>query len=252
MRRKGANSGQVLVIAALAVALIISSTVTYIYEVGRTVNEESSTSLYDFIFNMELGSKHAVVSSLANISNGGTGEVLASNLEKWVSVVGKQYQLGKCVLNFSLAETSPYASGVWIAWGSDGVGVLSAYALFALNLSGRGVDVQNSYAVNVTTSLFTNGTYQRVQDDNKRIDVTCNLFNDGKLALAGNIKVYYKSLDNWLLASLQSDYTLANYGNGTYRISFTADIPSNVVEMSTRVFDQRGIIVQCNATCNEV
>jgi len=228
------------------------STEIYVYDLGKAVEEGKQNPLSDFILTVRLSSKHVVVGSLANISQGGTNQTLEINLKRWSSFVGRLYQSGKCILNFTLRETAPYSSGIWISWGTNGVGVSGACANFTLRLLDRGTDVDLEYAINVTTTLLIQGTYKEMLGDSKQVNVTCNLLNEGKPALAENLMLYYRNLDDWLTPGPQNNYTIIDYGNGTYFMSFVADISSSTVEVSVHALDQREICVQANVTCTEI
>ncbi len=132
MKRKNhrQSCGQILVIAVLVVSLVLLSTQLYIYEVGRSLEKTGSIGVNDFVLAAKLGSKHAVIGSLANISVGGDGSILFSNLERWGAFLGGLYQFGKPVLNFTLENALPYANGTRLSWGTDGLGISSAYADF--------------------------------------------------------------------------------------------------------------------------
>jgi len=246
------SSGQILVASVLIIALILLSTELYIYELGKTIGEANSNVLSDFIFAIRSGSHHIVVGSLANVSRGGANQTLTINLQKWVSFVERQYQFGTFLLDFTPREISPYSSGIRIFWGSDGVGVSGAYVNFTLELSDRGVNVTLPYTINITTTLLVQGTYTGIQGNVKQVNVTCNLLNEGKPALAKDIILYYKNLSNWLVPGPSNNYTLTNYGNGTYFMSFLANISFDNVEVSVHVCNQREIYVKTNATCSEI
>lgn len=238
-------------LAVLVVSLVLLSTQLYIYEVGRSLEEIGSMRVNDFVLAIKLGSKHAVTGSLANISAGGDGSVLFANLEGWASFTGGFYQFGKPVLNFTLRNTLPYTNGTHLSWGTDGFGVSSAYADFNFSLSDSQVDVQLPYAVNVTTSLVVEGVYRTLEGSVKQINVTCNVLNEGTPALAENLTVLYYS-GSWLRADEQTSYAFTDYGNGTYLISFEADVPEENVNVSAQVYDLREIYVQANAVCTSV
>jgi len=251
--REKRNSGQVLLIAAFIMAFLLLSAEFYIFEVGKLTSEVGSNSLGDFVLAVRLGSRHVVVGSLANISNGGPNSVLGGNLLRWSSIIGRQYQFGKNVLNYTLEETAPYSSGVWIYWGTNGYGVSSAYVNFTHRLLGREVNFNQSYFVNVTTTLLIESTYQKVQGNEKQINVTINLLNEAEPALAKQVTVYYKVLDSWLIPDeTNNNYAILDYGNGTYLASFIANIPAQTVEISAHVTDQRDIYVQANATSTQL
>ena len=251
MKGKG-SSGQILVIAALIIALTIISTEIYVYELGKTISEASTNSLNDYIFAIRLGCQHIVAGSLANVSQGGPNQTLIANLERWASLVGSQYYLGRAVLNFTPYEMQPYSSGIAIIWGSEGLGVSSACVDFNLKLLDRELNVNVTYAINVTTTLLVQGTYRVIQGDEKQVNVTCNLLNEGRPALARDITLYYRNLDDWLIPGPSNNYDFTDYGNGTCLISFVAEISSSDVEVSAHIYDQRNIYTQANVTCVEL
>lgn len=251
MNKRG-RSGQVLLVGILVIALLLLSTELYVYDLGKALDEGNQNSFTDFILAVEAGSKHVVIGSLANVSEGGTSQTLGNNLERWSSFVGSRYQFGKCILTFTLRDVTPYSSGVWIFWGTDGLGVSGAYANFTLQVLDRGTDVKLKYAMNTTTTILIQGTYKRMQGNSKQVNVTCNLLNEGKPALTENLTLYYKNLDDWLTPAPQNNYTIIDYGNGTYFTSFVADISSSTVEVSMHALDQRHIDIQANATCLEI
>jgi hypothetical protein len=248
MKGKG-SSGQVLVIAALIIALTIISTELYVYELGKTIGEANTNFFNDYIFAIKLGSQNIVTGSLANVSQGGPNQTLIVNLERWASLVSSQYHLGMTVLNFTPYEMPPYSSGIAILWGSDGLGVSSACADFDLKISDLGVNVNMTYAINVTTTILIQGAYRVIQGDEKQVNVTCNLLNEGRPALAKDIILYYRNLNDWLIPGPQNNCTLVDYGNGTYLISFVGEISSSDVEISLHAYDQREICTQANVTC---
>ncbi len=245
------SSGQALLLGVLLIALILLSVELYVYEVGKAVGEPNPNFFSDSIFVVRLGSRHVVVGSLANISQGGANQILETNLQSWSSFVGRQYQLGKYILNFTSRETPPYSSGSWISWGTNGSGVSGAYANFTLKLSDRGIELNQTYAINVTTTLLIQGSYRVIGGSNKQVNVTSNLLNEGTPALAKNVTLYYNNSSFWIAPDPQNNYTFIDYGNGTYFTSFVADIPSENIEVSVHVSDLRDINVQANVTCTE-
>ena len=243
------NSGQILVIAVLVVSLVLLSTLFYIYEIARPLEETESINVNNFVFAVKLSSKHAVISSLANISGKGNNSFLSTNLEKWTVLIDGLYEFGKPILSFQLGDTSPYINGTYLSWGIDGFGVSSAYVDFNFLLSDSQVDIQMPYSVNVTSSLWVDGVYQTLIGNVKQANVTCNLFNEGSPALAENVTVLYEDSGSWQRADEQANYSFIDYGNGTCFVSFEADILGENVNVSAQVHDLRGIYVQANATC---
>lgn len=245
---KTKNSGQVLLIAAFMMATLILSTQLYIFELTKITSEDEFNSLDDFVFVVKLGSQHVVIGSLANVSNGGATSVLAFNLERWSSLISKQYHFGKIVLNYMVREMTPYSSGFWINWSSNGYGVSSAYVSFTFALSDQGVSINMPYFVNITTTLLVKSTFRTTHENEKQVNVNIKLLNEQKPALAQQIAVYYKVSDSWLPPNASNDYVVFDYGNGTYLASFTAEIPTPSVEVSVKTIDHREISVQANAT----
>lgn len=255
MRRARDNcSGQVLILAALAIALIISATILYVYQTSRVVpNGDHPFSLNGYVRNVKLGSRNLMIGSLANISQGGDIQILQTNLERWVSFVESQYHFGKCSLNFELCENSPYSSGVWTEWGSDGSGVTSAEADFSMNLTDKGAEMKVAYAVNVTTSIGVSAVSRWLLDMHY-INVTISVYNEGELALAHNVTVYYEwNEGGWVDASTLDSYVLTDHGNGTYLATFEVR-PPRTYNRGIRVhcYDRRVIYAQTSTTCTDI
>jgi len=242
------RSGQILVITVLVVSLVLLSTQVYIYEVRDSLTETQSTRVNDFVLAVKLGSNNIVSGSLANITGGGDSSVLSENLERWASFVDSFYLFGTPILNFTLKNTSTYINGTYIYWGTEGSGVSSAYSEFNFSLEDGQVNVRLAYSVNVTTSIVVESVYRTLSGNIRQVSVTCSLLNQGKPALAETVTVLYESSGFWNRADQQSNYALTDYGNGTYLISFEADIPETNVNVSVQVYDSRGVYVQANAT----
>lgn len=250
MRRNG-SSGQILLIAAFIMASLLLSAQLYILEVGKISGDMNSDALNDFMLDVKLGSRHVVIGSLANISNGGASDILEQNLLEWVEFIGSQYLQGKSTMNFALEETAPYSSGTWLSWGVNGSGVSSAYAEFVHSLDGREANVDLTYSVNVTTSLLISSVNQGLNETARQVDVTINILNEAYPALVKQVTVYYRVSSTWLIADSASGYRLQSYGNGTYVASFTA-IAALIDEVSVHAIDYRGIYVQANVTSTEI
>ena len=254
--RNRKNSGQTLIITALVIALLILSVVYGVFEAGRRREMRSATTLNSHVLATKIGLKNTVTSSLVNVSNGGENEILTTNLNEFASIVGNQSHFGKCTALFAVSNVSPYQSGMWISWGSDGTGVSGAYANFTLVFTGTQTEVQLEHAINITTALNVEGTYSLLEGKSKQVNVTCRILNEGEPALAGNITLYYEldgdlSVHEWIEATSPS---ITDYGNGTYIISFTAETKTRTDPMlvSAHVYDVREIFVLANATCIEI
>lgn len=250
MRRNG-NSGQILLIAAFIMASLLLSAQLYILEAGKISGDMNADALNDLMLNVKLGSRHVVTGSLANISNGGANDILQQNLLEWAEFIGNQYLLGKNNIAFTLEETPPYSSGIWLSWGTNGYGISSAYADLVHSLAGRETNADLTYSVNVTTSLLIASVNQGLNETARQVDVTINILNEAHPALAEQITVYYRVSNAWLVPGSANDYRLQDYGNGTYVASFTA-IATLIDEVSVHATDCRGIFVQANATSTEI
>ena len=253
--RHNKNSGQTLIITALTISLLILSVAYGVFEAGRRGGTRSTTTLNQPVFATKLGLKNTVTSALVNVSNGGENTILATNLDTYASFVGNQSHFGKCTILSTELDASPYASGMWISWGSDGTGVSSAYANFTLAFTSTTSNVQMEHVTNVTTRINVEGVYTKLGGASKQVNVTCKIFNEENAALANNVTLYYEydgnPVDqNWIAAPSPA---VTDYGNGTYTISFTADTHTSDDPMlvSAQVYDLRELFVLANATCTE-
>lgn len=244
---KNARSGQILAISALVIALIMTSTATYIYELSGNIGEADTHMLNDFIQSIKLGSRHVIIGALANITNGGQSQTLTASLNEWRTAVGWQYSLGKFTLNYTLRDTAPYSSGLYINWSSNESGVSEAYTSFLLNASGKEVEMQFPYYVNVSTRLYVEGFMTQISPSNKQVTVMCRVFNEGQPALTKNLTIYYSETGQWVEAT--DSLVVNDYGNGTYRATFMVETSATVLDVSAHVLDLRRILVQANATC---
>jgi hypothetical protein len=250
MTRRG-RSGQILAVSALVIALIMISTATYIYDLSGNVGDSEAYLLNDYVRSIMLGSKHTVTSALANITNGGGNETLTANLDAWSTAVGRQYTFGTLALNYTLRSTPPYTSGLYVNWGTDGKGISEAYADFVLNVNGRELKMQYPFYVNISTRLQIEGFLMQISPLTEQVTVVCRLFNEGQPVLAQNVTVFYKDSGVWLVPSVADSYSLLDYGNGTYRATFTLATSATSLDVSAQVFDLRGIFVRANATLTQ-
>ena len=248
------NRGQVLVITALVVIMLLLSAVIYVNETLKNtpVSKPEVDADLSAVRQVAL---HTVVSALANVSNGGNTTVLAEDLDMLESALASHCCSGAIlVVNSALASTSPYEDGFWVSWGDSGDGVSSACAQFTLNSTGARVDNYLEYTVNITSALNVVGDYERLTGYLKEVNLTCTVTNEGGNALAEAFTVYYEydgslSTQNWIQASP----SLTDYGNGTYLIQFTAETMhrNDPMLVSVHCLDTRGISVWANATCTQ-
>ena len=247
------RSGQALILAALAIALIISSTIVYVYEMSQASSSDHPFSPKDYVRVVKLGSRNLVVGLLANISRGGENRTLETNLERWGSFVEKEYYFGECSLHIELCEDTPYSSGLWMLWGENGSGVTSAEADFSLNLTSEGTEMTVLYVINVTTSISIDAASEW-QSDKHEITVTIFLCNEGAPAFGKNLTVYYEGTGGgWMDAGLLDSYSLTDFGNGTYVAGFSVGPPQTANRsILVECYDRREIYVEATTTCADV
>lgn len=246
------RSGQLLIIAALAIAILISSTTIYVYEVSKGTSSEDYSRISNFVLATKQGTRNTVTSSLVSVSEGGESTVLAANLNKFSQALQSLSYFGTCHLAFTPSTNSSYDKGIKLSWNTSDVGISSAYANFTLNIHSIAENLTLDYDVNITTAITINGYYTRLAGDEKQVNLTCSVYNEGELALAKNFTFLYENLGSWILIDSSSSLSITDYGNGTYSIAFTVSVPSNSVQVSAYVHDLRNIFVRANTTCNEV
>lgn len=245
------NRGQILIIAAFGMAIILFSTQAYIYKVNRNQVKSGYDYLGDYVLNIKLGTKHILSGSLVNISNGGVATNLKSNLDRWEVFVASDYRFGQVNLNSTLSSQSPYSQGIWFDWGTSGLGVSSVSSDFILNICGKGVEVDLSFKINITTSILMLGSYSDLGGESKAVTVIVKLFNEGTSALNNYSTITYQKSGSWEDPTLLGDYMVLDYGNGTYVYTFTDTIPGIQVPVRIQTNDIRGIFVQTEITLTE-
>ena len=244
-----------LIIASLVVTLLLLSTALYVSEIEK--NAAVYEARADPAFSAyKLGVKHTVISALVNISNGGSADVLVANLNQFKSVVDSHSFNALVKMDATPLNVTPYQDGVWISWDSSGHGISSAYVNLILNSSGTAAAYYSEYAVNVTSEIEVDGYYTALTGSLKQVNLTCNIINEGKPALAQNFTVYYEqdgslSPEEWIQVASPS---ITDYGNGTYVMSFTAETtnPDDPMLVSVQSHDLRYILIQANVTCTQV
>ena len=249
--KTGSRQGQTLVVAAFAISLLLLSTNVYIYRNSRIDASPGYSTLTDYAQQIQLGSIHAVTASLVNISNGGASSNLGDTMARWESFTRGDYRFGICDLNASQRSQTPYSDGVWLDWGTAGVGVSSAYVDFTLNISGRGAEIDWAFSENRTTEMRVSGSYTVIVGDQKDVTVTMSMLKEGSPALAQSSTLEYLDAGLWNDASLEGDYTAMDYGNGTYRFTFSANIPGAQVDIRMQAIDVRGVFVQAQESLSE-
>jgi len=162
--------------------------------------------------------------------------------------MARGYSLGRCDLNATPASSTPYSDGIRLDWGANGSGVSSACADFALNLGGRGVEIDWGFTVNVTSRVEVSGSYDDLGDDSKEVSMSVSLENEGAPALAGSIVLEYLKLGSWEDPKNLGSYAELDCGDGTYRYTFVDTIPGTFVRVRVQVNDLRGVFVEAEAS----
>lgn len=243
------NSGQVLIITSLIVVMLLLSTVLYVNETEKNAPINETEANVNFA-QAKQAALHTVMSALASITNGGNVSVLIDDLNRLKAVLTANSYSTIFNMGYAPLNSSPYQDGVWISWGSNGDGVSSIYADFALNSTGISSSQYIEFGSNVTSSINVVGTYASSNASTWQVNVTCAVFNEDQPSLARSLAVYYEQggSTEWVEpASLGT----VDYGNGTYLLYFSLDSLIDPLQISVRCEDARGIYVWANATATQ-
>ncbi len=248
-RSRRSNSGQVLIVTSLIVMMLLLSAVIYVNEVQKKMPAYSNEG-YGKFSAIRQAAVHTVMSALANVSNGGNSSVLVDDLDMLESVAAENFYDSFFAMECTPLNSTPYQDGVYISWDSEGEGVSSMYVSFALNSSGTSRTSHSEYIINLTSAISVNGNYTPLNASLKQVNLTCNVLNEDKPALAENFTVYYEQgvSGSWVQPS---SVEYVDYGNGTYQLSFTAESTNDPLQTSLRCMDTRGISIWANATCTQ-
>jgi hypothetical protein len=244
------NSGQVLVITALLVALLLLSTAVYVIETEKEVpkigtDENNAFPAY------KQSTRNTLISALANVTNGGDVGVLTSDLNELKAAIASNSYQAILQMDFTPLNAAPYQNGIWISWGADGKGVSSAYVNFVFDSSGSSTTSNLEYALNLTSEADLSGNYLHFNDTLNQVNLIVNVLNEGKPALAQNFIFYFENAtEDWIKVDSPS---ITDFGNGTYAVSFIAETDQlNPLIVSMYCQDQRGILVGANVTCTNI
>jgi hypothetical protein len=239
-------SGQVLIVSALIVALLLLSTALYVIEVGKQVPTVSAET--DVFFGYQQTARNTLISALANFTAGGNTAILGTDLsELKAAILSNSYQ-EMLTIDYDLLNSSDYQNGIWVSWEANGLGTSSAYSSFRFGSSSPSATSNVEYAVNVTSTLKINGNYLQLNDTMKQLNLTINMLNEGKAALADNFIFSYLNATDWIPVDSPNIFS---FGNGTYTASFnseTGQLNDHVI-VSLNCQDERGIFVGARLTC---
>ena len=242
------SSGQVIVITALLVAMVLLSTSIYVIETEKNVplvGVDTSNGYLAF----RLATRNTLISALANMTNGGNPDVLTADLNQLGSVFASNSYQSITQTSFTTLNQTPYQNGVEVSWGSNGQGVSSDCVVLTVNSTGRSSSSNLEYRVTVVTSVNVGGSYRQLDGNATSVTLRLNLQNEGQPALAQAMTFYFQdSSDNWVRADSP---TTVDFGNGTYTGAFTVE--NALINLPLRVsavcLDQRGITAVANSTC---
>ncbi len=246
------NSGQILVITSLIVTLLLLSTTIYVIDTERNSPVYEQTSGNPF-FQYRQSIENALVSALANITNGGQTSILTTNLDSLKEAIIAYSYSAIVRMDFTPLNSAPYQDGILVSWGTSGQGISSAYVSYLLDSSSFSTTSSLAHSTNVTTNVNLSGQYYRLEGNLKQVNLVINVFNEGKPALAQNFTFYFEldgllAQENWIQVN---STTTSNYGNGTYAVSFIAETNqrNDPLLVSMLCQDQRSILVRANVTC---
>lgn len=241
------SSGQVLIVTALLVSLLLLSTALYVIEVEKEVPTVDAGEGNVFS-GYKQSARSTLISALANATSGGDRGILAADLtELKTAILSHSYQ-ALLTMDYNTVNSSSYQNGFLISWGTNGQGISSVYATFVFASSSPSATSNLEYAINVTSEVNLSGNYQQLNDTTKQVNLTVNILNEGKPALAHNFTFSYQNATDWI--RVDSPNT-TNFGNGTYATSFYAETPqpNDPLVVSVLSQDERGIFVGANVTC---
>lgn len=242
--------GQVIVVTALLVAVILLTTAMYVIEVQKnTPSVQSDDGM--LVDNYQLSVRSTAISALANFSGGGNRGVLDSDLAQLRSVILAHSYKAQLSLTYELLGSGGYIDGLRVWWGALGEGVSSAYVTVTCGSSSYRGSSQVTYMVNVTDSIQVAGSYLQSNDTQKIVNLTVHLSNEAGGALADSFTITYFNASSWVTPETPA---ISSNGDGTYTIAFNADtgLIGELLDVSVVCLDTRGISVGASVTCNRV
>lgn len=242
--------GQVIVITALLVAVILLTTAMYVIEIQKntpTVQTDDGVLIDSY----QTSIRSTAVSALANFSGGGNSAVFDSDLAQLRSVILSHSYRAQLSLTYRLLESGGYSDGLRVWWGSSGEGVSSAYATVTCSSSSYSGGSEVTYIVNVTDRIQLSGQYSQLNDTQKMVNLSVSLFDESGGALAEAFVVSYLNASSYVAADSLS---ISSRCDGTYALSFYAQTGQigEALDVSVVCLDTRGISVGATVTCSRV
>jgi hypothetical protein len=241
------SSGQVIIVTGLLVSLLLLSTALYVIEVEREVPTVDANQYSDFS-TYKQSARSTLISALANATDGGSQNILSADLaELTTAILSNSYQ-DMLTMDCNTSNSSGYQNGFRISWGDSGQGMSSAYATFAYSSSSPSASSNLEYTVNVTSAVSLSGNYQQIDENTKQVNLSVNVLNEGKSALAQNFTFSYQNSTDLVVVDSPC---VTSFGNGAYTVSFNAQTAqlNEPLVVSMLCQDQRSIFVGANVTC---
>jgi hypothetical protein len=241
--------GQVIVVTALLVAVILLTTAMYVIEVQKNTPAVQSADNV-LIDSYQSSIRSTAVSALANFSGGGDPDVLDNDLAQLRNVILSHSYSAQISLTYNLLGGGGYSDGLRVWRGNLGEGISSAYVTVNCGSYSSMGDSQVTYIVNVTSSIQVTGSYSQ-SDSLKTVNLTVHLYNEAGGALADSFTLTYLNSSSWV--NPESPLISSN-GDGTYNIAFTAQTGQTGEPLGVSVvcLDARGISVGASVTCSRV
>ena len=243
---KSDEKGQVIIITALLISVLFLSTALYVIEVAKEVPIVNANQS-DVFSGYKQSATSTLISALANATNGGNPNILGINLAELKTVILTNSYKALLTMDYSTLNSSGYNNGFLISWGANGEGSSSACVSFVFASSSPSSSSDLEYTLNVTSTINFRGNYQQI-DETKQVNLTVNILNEDRAALAQNFTISYQNGPDW--TKINSPTTTC-FGNGTYTLTFMtgASPPSEPLVISLLCQDQRGISIGANLTC---
>jgi hypothetical protein len=241
------NKGQVIVITALLIALIILSTVVYVTAIVKQAPAVEANQ-YDMYPQYHQSLRNTLISALANITKNGDTQVLDVDISKLNQLFSSHYYGSMLQINYTLLNDSQYQNGLCISNQQKNHAVIGAQVIYQLSSIGNAKISNAQDMVNVTSEAYLSGNCVQINETTKQATLTIQVLNEGKPALAAGFTCYYQNGTDWIKAE---NFDTTDFGNGTYTIVFLAQLsqPSDQIVASLNVLDQRGINVIVNSIC---
>jgi hypothetical protein len=244
---KSDKKGQVIIVTALLVSVLFLSTALYVMEVAKEV-PTANAGQSDVFSGYKQSAISTLISALANATNGGNSNILGIDLAELKTVVLSNSYQAMLTMDYSTLNSSGYNNGFLFSWGVNGEGSSSAVVSFIFASSSPSSSSNVEYTLNVTSTVNFSGKFQQIDGTTKQVNLTVNILNEARAALAQNFTISYQNGQDWI--KINSPTTTC-FGNGTYTLTFMAGTspPSEPLVVSLLCQDQRGISIGANLTC---